>query len=96
MIEFENILKTVKTLIGRVSLGGGQSDELVNGFSAGSFKTHKGEDAKRHSLLRLMGFNLKHSCWNSNSDLPKQLWCIPLNKFLILGRKFNLFFETYR
>ena len=42
------------------------------------------------------GFNLKHSCWNSNSDLPKQLWCIPLNKFLILGRKFNLFSETYR
>ena len=29
------------------------------------------------------GFNLKRSCRNSNSDLPKQLWCIPLNKFLI-------------
>lgn len=53
MIEFENILKTVKTLIGRGSLGGGgQSDELVNDFSAGSFNTHRGEDAKRHSLLR--------------------------------------------
>ena len=42
------------------------------------------------------GVNLKHSCRNSNSDLPKQLWCIQLNKFLILGRKFNLFSETYR
>ena len=40
------------------------------------------------------GYNLKYSCRNGNSDLPKQLWCIPLNKFLILGRKFNLFFET--
>ena len=40
------------------------------------------------------GVNLKHSCRNSNSDLPKQLWCIPLNKFVMLGRKFNLFFET--
>ena len=40
------------------------------------------------------GDNLKHSCRNSNSDLPKQLRCIPLNKFLIFGRKFNLFFET--
>ena len=38
--------------------------------------------------------NLKLSCWNSNYDLPKQLRCIPLNKFLIFGRKFNLFFET--
>ena len=38
--------------------------------------------------------NLKYSCRNSNSDLPKQLRCIPLNKFLMLGRKFNLFFET--
>ena len=42
------------------------------------------------------GFNLKYSCRNSNSDLPKQLRCIPLNKFLIFGRKFNLFSETYR
>ena len=96
---------------------------------------HRGEDAKRQSLLRFElfkkkdkflslnfrnilisqlegekkflselcelrnfreGFNLKQSCRNSNSDLPKQLWCIPLNKFLILGRKFNLFSETYR
>ena len=40
------------------------------------------------------GYDLKYSCRNSNSDLPKQLRCIPLNKFLILGRKFNLFFET--
>ena len=40
------------------------------------------------------GYNLKYSCRNGNSDLPKQLWCIPLNKFLILGRKFNLFSET--
>ena len=40
------------------------------------------------------GFNLKYSCRNRNSDLPKQLRCIPLNKFLILGRKFNLFFDT--
>ena len=116
--------------------GGGNHDGLVNGFSAASFKTHRGKDAKRHSLLRLIefglfmnivdklslnlrnilispfegekkflgelnelrnfreGVNLKHSCRNSNSDLPKQLWCIPLNKFLILGRKFYLFFET--
>ncbi len=37
--------------------------------------------------------NLKLSCRNSNSDLPKQLRCIPLNKFLILGRKFNLFLK---
>ena len=42
------------------------------------------------------GYNLKYSCRNGNSDLPKQLWCIPLNKFLILGRKFNLFSETCR
>ena len=27
------------------------------------------------------GFNLKYSCRNSNSDLPKQLRCIPLNNF---------------
>ena len=40
------------------------------------------------------GFNLKRSCRYSNSDLPKQLRCIPLNKFLIFGRKFNLFFDT--
>ena len=40
------------------------------------------------------GDNLKHSCRNSNSDLPKQLRCIPLNKFLIFWRKFNLFFDT--
>ena len=40
------------------------------------------------------GFNLKRSCRNSNSDLQKQLWCIPLNKFLMLERKFNLFFDT--
>ena len=40
------------------------------------------------------GYNLKYSCRHSNSDLPKQLRCIPLNKFLILGRKFNLFFDT--
>ena len=40
------------------------------------------------------GFNLKRSCRNSNSDLPKQLWCIPLNKFLILGRKISLFIDT--
>ena len=40
------------------------------------------------------GYNLKNSCRHRNADLPKQLRCIPLNKFLILGRKFNLFFET--
>ena len=40
------------------------------------------------------GGNLKHSCRNSNSDLPKQLWCIPLNKFMVLGRKISQFFET--
>ena len=40
------------------------------------------------------GFNLKRSCLHSNSDLPKQLRCIPLNNFLMSGRKFNLFFET--
>ena len=116
--------------------GGGNHDGLVNGFSAGSFKTHRGKDAKRHSLLRLIefglfrnivdklslnlrnilisplegekkflselgelrnfkeGYNLKYSCRNSNSDLPKQLWCIPLNKFLMLERKFYLFFDT--
>ena len=27
------------------------------------------------------GYNLKYSCRNSNSDLPKQLRCIPLNNF---------------
>ena len=40
------------------------------------------------------GFNLKRSCRNSNSDLPKQLRCTLLNKFLMLGRKFNLFSDT--
>ena len=40
------------------------------------------------------GFNFKRSCRYSNSDLPKQLRCIPLNKFLMLGRKFNLFSDT--
>ena len=40
------------------------------------------------------GYNLKLSCRNSNSDLPKQLRCIPLNKLMMLGRKLNLFFET--
>ena len=105
---------------------------MVNGFSAASFKTHRGKDAKKHSFLRLIefglfrnivdklslnlrnilisplegekkflselnelrnfreGFNLKHSCRNSNSDLLKQLRCIPLNKFLMLERKLNL------
>ena len=109
---------------------------MVNGFSAASFKTYRGKDAKRHSLLRLIEFglfrnivdklslnlrnilisplegekkflsewcelrnfregdNLKYICRNSNSDLPKQLRCIPLNKFQMLWRKFNLFFET--
>ena len=112
--------------------GGGNHDGLVNGFSAVSFRTHRGKDAKRHSFLRLIefglfrnivdklslnlrnilispfegekkflgelgdlrnfreGFNLKHSCRNSNSDLLKQLRCIPLNKFLMLERKLNL------
>ena len=37
------------------------------------------------------GVNLKYSCRNSNSDLPKQLRCIPLNKFLILGRNDTVF-----
>ena len=37
------------------------------------------------------GFNLKYSCRHSNSDLPKQLRCIPLNKFLILGRNDTVF-----
>ena len=36
------------------------------------------------------GYNLKYSCRNSNSDLPKQQRCIPLNKFLMLERKLNL------
>ena len=36
------------------------------------------------------GYNLKYSCRNSNSDLPKQLRCIPLNKLLMLERKLNL------
>ena len=40
------------------------------------------------------GVNLKLSCRNSNSDLPKQLRCIPLNKLMMLGRKLNLFFDT--
>ena len=40
------------------------------------------------------GYNLKYICRHSNADLPKQLRCIPLNKFLMLGRKFNLFSET--
>ena len=40
------------------------------------------------------GYNLKYSCRNSNSDLPKQPWSILLNKFLMLERKFYLFFET--
>ena len=31
---------------------------MVNGFSAGSFKTHRGKDAKRHSFLRLIEFGL--------------------------------------
>ena len=31
---------------------------MVNGFSAASFKTHRGKDAKRHSLLRLIEFGL--------------------------------------
>ncbi len=40
------------------------------------------------------GFNLKRSCRNSNSDLPKQLRCILLNKFMMLGRKISLFIDT--
>ena len=40
------------------------------------------------------GGNLKYSCRNSNSDLPKQLRCIPLNKFLMLERKLSLFIDT--
>ena len=62
----------IETLIGRGSLGGGEGyhDELVRCLGAFCLKMHRGEDAKRHSLLRLMGFNLKHSCRNSNSDLP--------------------------
>ena len=36
----------------KVLSGGGNHDGLVNGFSAGSFKTHRGKDAKRQSLLR--------------------------------------------
>ena len=40
------------------------------------------------------GYNLKLSCRDSNSDLPKQLRCIPLNKLMMLGRKLNIFFET--
>ena len=40
------------------------------------------------------GYNLKYSCRNSNSDLPKQLRYIPLNKFMMLGRKISLFIET--
>ena len=97
---------------------------------------HRGKDAKRHSLLRLIefglfmnivdklslnlrnilisplegekkflsefnelrnfreGYDLKYNCRNSNSDLPKQPWSILLNKFLMLERKFYLFFET--
>lgn len=35
--------------------------------------------------------SLKHSCRNSNSDLPKQQRCIPLNKFLILRRNETVF-----
>ena len=31
---------------------------MVNDFSAGSFKTHRGKDAKRHSFLRLIEFGL--------------------------------------
>ena len=31
---------------------------MVNGFSAGSFKTHRGKDAKRYSFLRLIEFGL--------------------------------------
>ena len=58
----------------------------------------EGEKKSLSELNELRNFregdNLKHSCRNSNSDLPKQLRCIPLNKFLIFGRKFNLFFET--
>ena len=42
----------------KVLSGGGNHDGLVNGFSAGSFKTHRGKDAKRHSLLRLIEFGL--------------------------------------
>ncbi len=113
--------------------GGGNHDELVRCLGAFCLKLHRGEDAKRHGLLRFElfkkidkflslnlrnilisplegekkflselgelrnfreGFNLKRSCRNSNSDLPKQLRCIPLNNFLMLGRNFNLFFET--
>ena len=40
------------------------------------------------------GVNLKRSCRNSNSDLPKQLRCTLLNKFLILVKKLNQFWET--
>ena len=40
------------------------------------------------------GYDLKYNCRNSNSDLPKQPWSILLNKFLMLERKFYLFFET--
>ena len=42
----------------KILSGGGNHDELVNGFSAGSFKTHRGKDAKRHSFLRLIEFGL--------------------------------------
>ncbi len=42
------------------AVGGGEGnhDGLVNDFSAGSFKTHRGKDAKRHSFLRLIEFGL--------------------------------------
>ena len=48
----------VKLDLKRAVGGGGNHDGLVNGFSAGSFKTHRGKDAKRHSLLRLIEFGL--------------------------------------
>ena len=130
----ERLFASCKTLIEKGSLGGGgYHDELVRCLGAFCLKKHRGEDVKRHGLLRFElfkkiykflslnfrnilisplegekkflselnelrnfkeGYNLKYSCRNSNSDLPKQLRCIPLNKFLMLGRKFYLFFET--
>ena len=48
----------VKLDLKRAVGGGGNHDGLVNDFSAGSFKTHRGKDAKRHSLLRLIEFGL--------------------------------------
>lgn len=40
------------------------------------------------------GFNLNSISRDSNSDLPKQLRCIPLNKFMMFGRKISLFIDT--